>query len=143
MGFVNEYVPKEDIEKYGLEEISKRYHSSSVQPDWTIHREQNIYLRRMRAGREEFCNEIIYTLFWKGFLLDVRITVLDVGGERGGSGWAKYRLDRLELPEKLRQDREEIIQDLEESLVAQKGSGVYSTFTDFTATFEFSMKGGS
>ena len=33
MAFVNEYVPEEDIKKYGLEEINQCYDKSNVRPD--------------------------------------------------------------------------------------------------------------
>lgn len=49
MAFVNEYIPKEDIKKFGIEEIDKRYRKAHYKPYWTIDRAKNTYLRHMSS----------------------------------------------------------------------------------------------
>ena len=51
MAFVNEFIPPEDVEKYHLSEIDKRFvvgGTSSRQ--WTIDRRRDVYLRNVARG---------------------------------------------------------------------------------------------
>jgi hypothetical protein len=137
MAFVNEYVPEEDVKKYGLERINLQYRKTDIRYRWTIDRKRDVYLRWLGGGREEFCDQQDFTLYWKGTLIFVRLRVIDAGGERGGEGWTRWALQFLNCPEELQAKRSEIIADLKEALTAYKGSGVSSTFTKYTATFEF------
>lgn len=137
MAFVNEYVPEEDVKKYGLEIINRQYQKTDIRYRWTIDRKRDVYLRWLKGGREEFCDQQDFTLYWKGALIFVRLRVIDAGGERGGKGWTRWALLFLGCPEELQAKKSEIIADLKEALTAYKGSGVSSTFTEYTATFEF------
>jgi len=136
MGFVNEFVPEEDIVKYGLKEIDKRYMKGHYKPDWTINREKDVYLRWMHAGREEYSNVHDFTFYWKGTLLDV---VLSHRGSsvRGGAGETIWTLESFRIPQELSQHRLEIIDDLKEALVTYKTFGIRSSVTEHTAKFEF------
>jgi hypothetical protein len=51
MAFVNEYISKEDIEKYHLEEMEKKFNLLIY--SWTIDRERNFFLIHKGHGREE------------------------------------------------------------------------------------------
>lgn len=136
MAFVNEYIPVDDIKKYGIEEINRRFLKSNYKPTWTVGRERNIYLRQVVSGREEFASQKDYTFYWEGVLIVVRLDEAG-GGVRGGKGWCHYKLLKLDLPEDLRGRRQDIINDLKEALVAYKDAGVYSATTEHVATFEF------
>lgn len=136
MGFVNEHVSAEDIEKYGLEQIDKRYRKAHFQPAWTVNREKDIYLRWMSAGREELCDHEYFTFYWQGTLLDVETKRRGVG-TRGGKGESTWALVRLEIPQNICDKKSEILLDLKEALAAFKDFGVRSTTTDHTAKFEF------
>lgn len=66
MAFVNEYIPVDDVKKYGIEEIDRRFLKTTYQPDWTVDRERNIYLRQVASRREEFASQKDYTFYWGG-----------------------------------------------------------------------------
>lgn len=79
MGFVNEYVPEEDIKNYNLDDIWLKYHPayqsvpSYFRHYWTIDREDNICLMLMDIGREEISNRHTFVVYWKGELIEVKL----------------------------------------------------------------------
>jgi hypothetical protein len=136
MAYVNEFVPEEDVRKYGLEEINARFRKVDVRYSWTIDREKDIYLRLIDSGREEFCDEYRFNLYWKGSLLLVKLRVKGAG-VRGGAGWSRWSLLKLDLPETLESQRDEILSDLKLALSAFKDFGIRSSTTEHTASFDF------
>ncbi|MNK75620.1 hypothetical protein D3C87_951630 [compost metagenome] len=136
MSFLNEYIPEEDIRKYGIDEINHRFLKSDFKPDWTIDRERNIYLRQVSSGKEEFATQKIYSFFWKTSLVIVHLDEHG-GGSVGGEGWSDYKMRAIDIPEELAGSKEEIIADLKSALVAFNGGGVYSRRTFTRASFDF------
>ena len=59
MAFVNEYVPEEDVKKYGLTEMWLRYHPeydsypASFRHKWTVDRERDAYFMVVVGGGRE------------------------------------------------------------------------------------------
>lgn len=137
MGFINEEVPEQDIEKYGLRSINKKFLVGDFGYEWTIDRERDIYLRWMRCDREE-PSETDFSFYWKGILLKIRLKRRGEG-VRGGKGSTTWKLlnSPLSLPDELESNREEIIADLKEALRAFKDFGIDSAIVDHTAYFEF------
>jgi hypothetical protein len=82
MPFVNEYIPAEDIEKYHLKEIDKKFIVGGTNArDWTVDRERNIYLRNVANGggnEPEIRNQTTWSFFWHNELLTLRLDL--VGG---------------------------------------------------------------
>jgi len=116
MTFVNEEVPKQDIEKYGLREINKKFLIGDFEYEWTF--------------------------YWKGILLTIRLKRRGEGvrGGKGSTTWAmqpSMGSTSLWLPKELESKREEIIADLKDALRAFKDFGLGSTIADHTAYFEF------
>ena len=136
MAFTNEYISEEDIKKFGIEEIDKRYRKAHYKPDWTVDRDENIYLRHMRVGREELCNHAYFTFYWGGELIDVELKRRGEG-VRGGKGTTTWTLVILKLPDVLKDNKPEIIENLKAALKAFGESGVLSSVVEHTATFEF------
>ncbi|WP_443190348.1 hypothetical protein [Pseudomonas indica] len=136
MGFVNEFMSAEDIKKYGIEEINRRFLKSNYAPTWTVDRQRNIYLRQVASGREEFAGQKDYTFYWRGEMVVVRLDKSG-GGVRGGEGWCHYKMLRLDLPEVLKDQCQEVLDDLKEALIAYQDAGVDSVTTKHTATFDF------
>lgn len=144
MAFVNEFVPEEDVKKYGLEEIDRRYRRADLRPQWTVDRERDMYLRLVDIGREEDSNRLEFTFFWKGVLLYVQLK-LRGGGVRGGEGWSEWSLHDTPFKagiagvseSELKKNYSEIIVDLKAALTAFKEFGLSSTSTKHTATFNF------
>ncbi|MGH1471536.1 MAG: hypothetical protein ACRBCS_10105 [Cellvibrionaceae bacterium] len=73
MSFVNEYISKEDIEKYGIEKAYIRYHPFLIEDgvpsyhkfDWTVDRASDTYLVQMKTGREEWANRVTWIFGYK------------------------------------------------------------------------------
>lgn len=131
MGFVNEFIPEEDVEKYQLAEIDKRFVVGGTNArDWTIDRERDIYLRIVAVGREDWRNQTEWTLYWHGTLLTMRLDLMDGGGEPGEPGWSHWKLVWMSgssgLPEHLKAHKAEILSDLKEALTTYRSAGVYS-----------------
>lgn len=143
MAFVNEYITPEDMEKFGLKEIDKKFFVGATNArDWTIDREREIYLRNVTNGREELRHISGWTFYWHGELLWLEIHTLSAKGERGGPCWARELLHSMqsfnshELAAHLQPKREEILADLKQALLAYKDGGVFASCTDYTLTLE-------
>ncbi|MDR1076495.1 MAG: hypothetical protein LBL59_09430 [Xanthomonadaceae bacterium] len=146
MRFVNEFIPEEDVEKYGLEAIDENFIIGGTNSrQWTIDRERDIYLRNVARGggnEPEIRNQWKWTFYWHGNLINIRLDLLDGGGGRGKPGWSHWKLIWVNgshgLPEHLHKYREEILADLKEALIAYKGSGVYSKNTSYSVILDIS-----
>ncbi|GHT89758.1 hypothetical protein AGMMS49545_00900 [Betaproteobacteria bacterium] len=156
MTFVNERIPQEDMEKYQIEAINRCVVGGvdeSIRPSWTIDRERNIYLRRLINETEDHrpTGLIAWNFFWNSHLFWVETKTLGWKGVRGGQGWLKLRVTKLGLmgdehrhvgcsgildfPEGI--DKQQLLQDLYDALLAYKSSGIYSTVTTFELELEF------
>ena len=136
MGFINEFISAEDIIKFDIHAVNFRYLKSNRNPNWTIDRERNIYLRRMTTGREEFAADSEWTLYWKGTLIPVDLTV---SGEKlpDDEDLAHYKLRNIVVPDDLRDKRSEILGDLKDALSVFAGGGVYAGHPVAKTTFNF------
>ena len=91
MAFVNEYVSQEDIEKYGLDKLFRKYrkndlkYTATVDPtiknptDWTMDRERGIWLKKVANVADpdfEFpspTREAIFILYYRGTYIEARL----------------------------------------------------------------------
>jgi len=87
MTFINEYIPKEDLEKYNFAELNKRpKKGGGASRDWTIDREADIWLRHFYTQSDHTELDGGYTgitgwdFYWKGTLLLLELQELDAGG---------------------------------------------------------------
>jgi hypothetical protein len=146
MGFVNEFIPEEDVEKYGLEAIDEKFRSNGTRArDWTIDRERDIYLRNVAIGggaEPELRNRTLWTFYWRGTPINLRLDLIGGGGGRGEPGWSHWKLIWLNgsygLPEHLRPYKDEILADLKEALIVYKDFGAYSKNTDYHVILDIS-----
>ncbi|MCW4454506.1 hypothetical protein OK348_06825 [Flavobacterium sp. MXW15] len=141
MPFVNEYIPPEDEEKYRLAEIDAKFNGGNRTRQWTIDRERDIYFRNLSRGREEETrHQSIWTFYWKGTPLTLRLDLLDAWGKVGEPGGGHWRLVFLNgtngLPPALKGHRQAILDDLKQALLAYKDGGVFSVKTDYTVTLD-------
>lgn len=136
MGYVNEFASDEDVRKYGLEAINKRFRKVDVKYGWTIDREKNVYLRWLHSGREDECDENKFLLCWEGELLIAELKRKG-DGVRGGPGWTHWSMINMNLPSSLEKHRQEILKELKQALAAFKDFGARSVTTEHTATFDF------
>jgi hypothetical protein len=145
MAFITEYIPAEDIEKYGIKEVCKFFMVGCYEPHWTIDRDSNIYLRYLKNGREDDVAEHEFYFNWQGHPLFVRLHFEGGGGAdtprwrrfsnlRIGNPEIHYALQGVLLPEELAPSKVKIITDLKEILSAYKAfveipDGSYSSTT--------------
>ena len=130
MGFVNERISAEDIKKYDLENISKKYIVGGVPiTDWTIDRGRDIYLRLVRRGREEYAHESVWNFYWRGTLIHLDANMIGGGGGRGEPGWTHWRVVWMSPIEPSL--KEEMLSDLREAFLAYKDGGIFSSNTTY------------
>ena len=121
MAFVNEYISEADVEKYGIKELNEKFRKPNPSPDWTVDHERGIYLRYLHSEREEHSNRLTYYFYWKGTPLMVTVDIDGGGGARDAEQWISYKMWRMEIPESLKPHEAQIIADLKEAFIAEKG----------------------
>lgn len=143
MAFVNEYIPPDDVKKYGFEQLNRRPNRGSTPADdWTVNREADIWLRQFymemdhTAVRGGYTGVSAWDFYWKGNLLWVEVKDGGGGGGYGKPRWQKKKLLRIDIPESLDVHREQIMTDLVSAFTAYKGAGVFATDTDFSFILE-------
>jgi len=141
MPFVNEYISPEDAEKYRLKDIDAKLIGGNKSRDWTIDRERGIYLRNVSMGRDvDTKHESLWTLYWKGAELALRLDIVAASGIPGGAASTHWRLMQLNgtrgLPAELKNQQQQILADLKEALRAYKDNGVLSKSDEFDMTFD-------
>ncbi len=136
MAFVNEYISEVDVDKYEIKALFKKLYIGFHQPCWTVDHERDIHLIYVSNGREDHGDEYTFSFYWKGHVLAVVLKVRG-GGEWRGAQWRHYDLLRITLPDEIKLEREHILEDLKEALVAFKSNGFFSNCTTHTATFGF------
>ena len=137
MAFVNEYISAENIKKYDIEALDKRFRKGHYEPEWTVDHKNNMYLRYMSREHEEFSNHITYCFYWKCTVIEVVIELSEAGGVRNGAQWSRKKLLRWTLPTKLVAQEAQVKADLKEAFGAYKDFGMLSTSTSYTVTFDF------
>lgn len=136
LAFINEFIPADDVVKYGIEAIDEIYSKITFDPDWTVDRERDIYLRQMSTGREESANQSTWSFYWKGSLLRL-VLIAEGGALETGELFMHYKLGRTVIPPEILAEREEILIDLKEALTARNSNGVYTTRPVSKITFAF------
>ena len=136
MAFMNEFIPSDDVVKYGIEAIDESYSKFTSNPHWTVDRERDIYLRQVSVGKEEFANRSTFTFYWNGSLITV---ILDTSGGELPTGelCAHYVLGRIDLPTELLGKREVILADLKDALTVRNENGVRTLRAISKITFNF------
>jgi hypothetical protein len=133
MAFINEFIPAADIQKYGIEEINKKFIVGGTKSSqWTIDRDRDIYLRCVARGREEYRSETTWTFYWGGELIPVELHMLAGGGKRGEPGRTHWKIHHIYIPPHLQNMRNDILKDLKDALLAYKDGGVYSVNTAYS-----------
>ena len=79
MAFVNEYISEENIKKYDIEVLNKKYYKAHHKSHWTVDHERDMYLRYMCKGREEFGDQYTVCFYWQAQLFEMTFKV-DGGG---------------------------------------------------------------
>ncbi|PPU15496.1 hypothetical protein [Xanthomonas arboricola] len=147
MAFVSEFISPDDVARYDILSIDRKFLIGGTNArDWVIDREREIYLRNVAHGggsEPEIRNQTQWTFYWRGELLTLRLDMLESGGERKGAGWSRWMLIWINggkgLPDHLKSDAPQFVEDLGVALTAHKGfGGIHSKYTDYNAKIEIS-----
>lgn len=133
---VFEYISEADVARHGIWAINRRFIKSNHQPEWTRDHARDLYLREVARGRDEYWQEVDFTFYWQGNLYVLRLQH-SAGGVRGGDGWASYELVTLSPEPADTSDREQLLIDLKEALIAYGAGGVFADMTVTKMSFNF------
>ena len=144
MAFVNEYIPKEDLEKYDFETLKSRPRGGTTPArQWTIDRDADIWLWEFYTesdhtmGQTGFTGKSHWELYWKGTLISLVLETLETRTSgRGTPRTTRKRLLDISLPIELEDKREQIVSDLKAALEAYRDGGVLSSASSYTLIFE-------
>ena len=146
MGFVNEYVPEADIEKYDFHGIWDKYFPLykgefyfGHKPYWTIDRENNVFLTTIDPGGSGRGNRKRF-LLW----LDGTHTIVEVALVEGSSGdldakpfYMIWELAHKEIPQSIGVEEEKVIQTLKDALRTFGYMGVWNQRPNTVVEFKF------
>lgn len=144
MGFVNEYLPAEDVEKFQLDKIWLKEHPvektipKHVRLHWTVDRDRDAFLMRVAIGREEESNRATFIFYWEGEFFRTKL-------DRGSGGSKSYKerpyrivwelIDIWPLQSKS-ETREKVLGILKEAMTAFGDEGVRSYVTGTIVEFK-------
>lgn len=138
MAFVNEYISVDDIVKYNIESILRRFSKRLIgRWSWTIDRKRDVILMWIRDGREEMSNHVQFALWWHGQVVEARLITVEKGGSYDAKSYIRWGLETIKLPLDLEPQRLEILNVLKEALVTYQVCGIGLTVTDHTVSFDF------
>ena len=147
MAFINEYISEEDIKKYDIRGIWRKFDrcSSDEERDamvgrysWTIDRGLGIFFIPISNGKEEFSNQKICALWWRGHLL--RVTIANMGSEFdhvNRTGHITWGLADIWKPEGFHISNSEIISVLKDALTIYQLHGIWIPMNSYKVDFNF------
>lgn len=147
MPFVNEYVSRSDIEKYGL---AKAYFAANpvqtelpedYRPHWTIDRERQIILRQMRGSNPARDGDywIEFNLQMDGKRYFVKVGIGKGSGNLNASPYAVVWSGIVDFypPDVDEAERENVLHVLKEALTARGYDGARRQIDNTIVTFGF------
>lgn len=140
MSFVNEYVSEENIQKYDLAGVRKKWRCD-IPPGfryvWTFDAERNCYFIPLYNGREELSNHSHCVLFYKGVHWDVEAIKESASREFDGHYRIVWGLIGIRPPVENGDLREELVAVLKEALTVFGHRGVYGQIENTVVHFTF------
>lgn len=144
MTFVNEYIQKDDFEKYNFAELNRRLKKGGgTRNDWTIDRQADIWLRKFYTESNHTEPDGGYTgvsawdYYWKGSLMFVEIEDVASGGGYGKPRWSRKKLLSINIPVALEPERTRIIANLVDAFTTYRGAGVLGD--DDSPSYSFTL----
>ena len=128
MAFVNEFAPKEDLEKYGFTELQKSKRIPSGWDAWTIDRGQGVILMLVGRGHELETSNLLHFLLYRNGEVTYHWLSLDIDHSTRTLIWT---LSRVTAPnyesEEEKQTFEARYTDLKDALHIYKARGCYES----------------
>lgn len=138
MAFVNEYISVDDIVKYDIENILRRFSKRLIgRWSWTIDRERDVVLMWIRRGLEEESDHVEFVLWWRKQLIEVELITVEEGGSYSAKSYIRWGLGAIKLPSGLESQRSDILEVLKEALIEYMAFGIGVPVTDHTVSFDF------
>lgn len=121
MAYINEYISKQDFEKYNIQDLMDTPAAGPLSSrGWTIDRETCSWLYRYAIGidRDEGYKPFDYWyFFWQEHLMHLTTEVLESkGGGKGQHYQARLKLIEINLPPTLISQKNKILSDLQAAL---------------------------
>lgn len=140
MSFVNEKISPEDVKKYGIESVDKKFvYGGTISREWTRDAERDMYLRQVAIGREETLSEATWTLYWGGKIITLKTENLGNVGPVGGKRSGHKRLIYIDIPKELVEQRSAIIADLRDALVEYADGGIHRSASSYDLVLEINV----
>lgn len=142
MAFINEYISEEDIKKYGIREIWDQFHPFSKNDmnllkkhSWTVDKDRDVFFIPAKSGKEEFSNQIICILWWKGVCLSV--TLRKFGPPELPKNTIRWDLEDIWQPQEISVLDEDIKPVLKEALKVYGIGGIEWQIAGLNIQFGF------
>lgn len=146
MAFVNDYASDEDIERFQLNEVWDRYfpfskgdHYHGRRPEFTVSREDDVFLMSLAHGHGEDGNRTSFLLRWKG--MDIRADLSLVEGSSGRFDerpfFRVWDLNFIEIPRELLDQSDEIMRALKDAVRVRGYWGVRKQIPETVVKFNF------
>ncbi|MDR7090210.1 hypothetical protein [Cellvibrio fibrivorans] len=142
MAFINEYISEEDIKKYGIREIWDQFHPFSKNDlnlqkkhSWTVDKDRGVFFIPAKSGKEEYSNQIICILWWRGTYLSV--TLRKFGYPELPKNTIRWDFEDVWRPEGCSITDEEIKPVLMEALLVYGARGVEKQRPELLVSFGF------
>lgn len=139
MAFVNEHIPESAYDQYDLRRVigeenpfKKGYMFGRA--SWTIDREKDAFLTQVWTHRESEFNG--WAFYWNGKWMFFKMRSIESKIDREkNTCWFRFQVKGL-LPERLSDQREQVIKDLCEAIAASPGGTTWN-FAHSSATIDF------
>lgn len=139
MAFVNEYIPKEDFDKYDLRMVCGAHNrvvkGYMYSDQWAIDRERDAFLLKVWSHREAEFDGVAF--YWKGTWMFFEMRHKTGKNPEDGSRWIRYLIKGFSIPPNVEAERDAIHSVLQDALSTYCGAGVYSDCDHCTATIDF------
>ena len=122
MPYENEYVPDDEVQKYGLHDIWNRYHPfnpvphAGFQHTWTVDRDCDSFLIRVKIGREEEARMNTFIFRFGGVLYEVKLQYHSSGETDESPYFINWRLLELNPKPGDEQMRSDVFTSLAQAL---------------------------
>ena len=135
---MNERISSKDREKFGLDEINKKYRFIDL--DWTIDHERKFFLTKYWEGHDFGVDTHIsvWLFYWGGEILQFTKEIISykkIGDKQYAS---TQKITDIQIPEKYKNDKKQILTDIIDAMQVCQEVGVFSKMTRYDLEVDLS-----